>query len=69
VSWNQKYRWWDPEVMRKRCLLYQHALNERRRNPYPSDDETFAYTPPPGMPVLNPGDPVDVHAPRVEWKQ
>lgn len=69
VSWNEKYRWWDPEVMRKRCLLYQHALQERRRNPYPSDDETFSYTPPPGMPVLKPGEPVDLHAPRVGWKQ
>jgi ectoine hydroxylase-related dioxygenase (phytanoyl-CoA dioxygenase family) len=68
VSWNEKYRWWDPEVMRKRCILFQYALHQRKTNPYPSDDETFAYTPPPGMPVWNPGDPVDVHVPRVAWK-
>lgn len=68
VSWNAKYHWWDPEVMKKRCLLFQHALHERKMNPYPSDDETLAYTPPPGMPVYKPGDAVDVHAPREGWK-
>src|SRR5262249_6629113 len=54
VRWNDQYRWFDPEVMRRRCLLFQYALHERKTNPYPSDDEVFEYQPPAGMPVWNP---------------
>jgi phytanoyl-CoA hydroxylase len=64
VSWNEKYGWFDPEVLRKRCLLYQYALHERKTHPYPSDDETFYYTVPEGMPVWQPGEAVDLHAAR-----
>lgn len=67
VSWNERYRWFSRETMRKRCLLYQHALQQRRGNPYASDDEVFDYTPPEGVPVLIGGEPVDVHAPRTSW--
>jgi ectoine hydroxylase-related dioxygenase (phytanoyl-CoA dioxygenase family) len=59
-SWNDKYRWFAPEVMEKRCRLYQYALHERETNPYPSDDEVFAYTPPPGLPTWQPGEAVDL---------
>jgi hypothetical protein len=64
AQWNDKYRWFDPSVMEKRCLLYQYALHERKINPYPSDDETFDYVVPEGMSVWNPGDPIDLHAVR-----
>ncbi|MBM3460311.1 MAG: phytanoyl-CoA dioxygenase family protein [Armatimonadetes bacterium] len=60
VSWNDKYRWWKPGVMEKRCLLYQRALHERRTRPYGMDDEQFAYRPPAGMPVWEPGQDVDL---------
>ncbi|HEV2471680.1 MAG TPA: phytanoyl-CoA dioxygenase family protein, partial [Chthonomonadales bacterium] len=65
VSWNRKYGWFQDSVMEKRCLLYQHALAQRRSYPYPSDDEQFDYTPPSGMPVLRGGEPVDLRAQRV----
>lgn len=64
VSWNKQYRWFKPEVMEKRCRLYQYALHTRQANPYPSDDEQFAYTPPPGMPLWEPGEPIDLMARR-----
>jgi hypothetical protein len=43
LSWNQEFLWYYDETMEKRCLLYQHALAERRANPYAPDDESFAY--------------------------
>jgi ectoine hydroxylase-related dioxygenase (phytanoyl-CoA dioxygenase family) len=58
-SWNENYRWFPDEVMRKRCLLYQYAVHERATNPYPSDDEVFAYVPPAGLPTWD-GQPVDL---------
>lgn len=60
ASWNAKYGWFPREVLEKRCLLYQYALHERKRHPYPSDDEAFAYRIPEGMPVWHPGDPIDL---------
>jgi ectoine hydroxylase-related dioxygenase (phytanoyl-CoA dioxygenase family) len=67
VRWNEQYHWFAPSVMEKRCRLFQYALHERRTKPYPSDDETFAYEVPRGMPRWNPGDPIDLHAPREPW--
>jgi phytanoyl-CoA hydroxylase len=64
ASWNEKYHWFKREVLEKRCKLYQYALYERKTNPYPSDDEQFAYTPPPGLPAWRPGDPIDLEASR-----
>jgi phytanoyl-CoA hydroxylase len=64
VRWNEQYHWFPPEVMEKRCRLYQYALHERKTNPYPSDDETFAYAPPSGLPTWKPGDPIDLYARR-----
>ncbi|HLK58171.1 MAG TPA: phytanoyl-CoA dioxygenase family protein [Chthonomonadaceae bacterium] len=64
ASWNDEYKWFSREVIEKRCRLYQYALNERKKNPYPSDDEVFAYTPPEGLPTWNPGDPIDLLARR-----
>jgi phytanoyl-CoA hydroxylase len=66
VNWNEKYGWHHPIVFEKRCRLYQYALHERKQNPYPSDDETFDYTPPDGMAVWEEGDPIDLHCPRDE---
>lgn len=67
VSWNEKYHWWKPEALAKRCLLYQRSLHERRTNPYPTDDETFPYTPPPGLPVWQPGEEIDLYCERTPW--
>jgi len=64
LSWNEKYGWFPREVLEKRCLLYQYALHERRTNPYPSDDEVYAYQPPEGLPVWQPGGRVDLLARR-----
>jgi ectoine hydroxylase-related dioxygenase (phytanoyl-CoA dioxygenase family) len=64
ASWNERYGWFTREVIEKRCLLYQYALRERKSNPYPSDDETFAYTVPDGLPTWHAGDPVDLYARR-----
>jgi phytanoyl-CoA hydroxylase len=64
ASWNEQYGWFAREVIEKRCRLYQYALHERKTNPYPSDDEVFDYQVPAGLPVWNPGDPVDLHARR-----
>lgn len=64
ASWNDRYGWFSRAVIEKRCRLYQYALHKRRTKPYPSDDETFAYTPPEGLPRWEPGEPVDLHAPR-----
>ncbi|HTE21125.1 MAG TPA: phytanoyl-CoA dioxygenase family protein [Armatimonadota bacterium] len=64
ASWNEDYKWFSRAVIEKRCRLYQYALHERKTNPYPSDDETFAYTPPEGLPTWQPGEPVDLHSPR-----
>jgi len=69
ASWNEKYRWWTRETIEKRCRLYQRALHERKTKPYPSDDEQFAYTPPAGLPVWNPGDAIDLHSPRVPYRE
>ncbi|MCE9591658.1 MAG: phytanoyl-CoA dioxygenase family protein [Planctomycetes bacterium] len=60
LGWNERYNWFPADIMAKRCMLYQHALLTRRQHPYASDDETFAYTPPRGMPILRPGEPVDL---------
>jgi ectoine hydroxylase-related dioxygenase (phytanoyl-CoA dioxygenase family) len=65
ASWNERYGWFDRSVIEKRCRLYQHALHERKTHPYASDDETFPYTVPDGLPTWTPGEPVDLHAPRV----
>ena len=65
-SWNGQYKWFSQEIMEKRCRLYQYALHQRKTNPYPSDDEQFHYTVPPGLPVWNPGDPIDLYANREE---
>ena len=51
VFWNDRYRWFPRAVLEKRCLMYQAALNERKTNPYPNDDEVFEYRVPEGMPV------------------
>ncbi len=59
-SWNEKYGWFPPHVMARRCRLYQHALHLRQTDPYPSDDATLDYTPPPGLPRWEPGDSVDL---------
>jgi len=64
ASWNEKYGWFARDVIEKRCLMYQYALHERKTHPYPSDDETFAYAVPEGLPVWSPGDPVDLLARR-----
>ncbi len=69
ASWNDTYRWFDRSVIEKRCRLYQYALHERKNKPYPSDDETFNYQVPAGLPVWNPGDPIDLHAPRTAPKE
>lgn len=69
VSWNEKYRWFAPEVLKKRCLLYQHALHVRKTNPYAMDDEVFEYTVPEGMPILKDGDPVDLLSERVAYPE
>ena len=60
LSLNEKYQWWPHELMERRGVLYQSALYQRRTNPYPTDDECFEYSPPDGMPIWNPGDPVDL---------
>ena len=60
MSWNEKYKWFDPEALKKRCKLFQYALNERASNPYPGDDETFRYAPPAGLPLWQPGEPVEL---------
>ena len=62
VSWNRRYRWWSEDLLTVRCQLYQYALHQRRTNPYPMDDEQFAYLVPEGLSVWNPGDPIDLHA-------
>jgi hypothetical protein len=64
-SWNERYRWYAPEVLEKRCRLFQYALHERATHPYAEDDEVFDYSPPPGLPRWMPGEPIDLHAPRV----
>jgi hypothetical protein len=64
ASWNDKYSWFKPVTIHKRCCLYQYALHERKERPYASDDETFDYRLPDGLPRWQPGDPVDLHAPR-----
>jgi phytanoyl-CoA hydroxylase len=62
VSWNDKYHWYAPSVISARSLLYQHALHIRKENPYHSDDESFPFDVPKGLPVWLPGDPVDLQA-------
>src|SRR5436853_439053 len=64
AGWNEKHRWFARSVIEKRCRLYQYSLHERKTNPYPSDDEVFNYRVPEGLPIWNPGDPIDLHAPR-----
>jgi len=64
ASWNDRYGWFARDVIEKRCRLYQYALHQRKTHPYPGDDETFAYSPPAGLPTWNPGDPIDLHAER-----
>jgi phytanoyl-CoA hydroxylase len=65
VSWNRKYQWFDESVMTRRSLLYQHALHVRREHPYDTDDESFSFDVPAELPVWCPGDPTDLHVPRV----
>ena len=62
VSWNRRYRWWSRDLEAVRCRLYQHALHQRRTNPYAMDDDQFAYQIPEGFSTWNPGDPIDLHA-------
>ena len=64
AGWNERYRWFDRDVIEKRCRLYQYALSERRAHPYPSDDEAYAYAPPDGLPRWSPDEPVDLEARR-----
>lgn len=64
VRWNEQYGWFKRDILEKRCLMYQYALHERKTNPYPGDDEVFDYTVPPGMPVWNPDDPIDLRVAR-----
>jgi phytanoyl-CoA hydroxylase len=64
AGWNEKYGWFTRQMIEKRCLLYQYALHERKSNPYPSDDETYAYSVLDGLPVWRLGDPVDLYARR-----
>lgn len=64
ASWNERYGWFSSEVMAKRARLYQYALHERRTKPYAADDEVYDYRVPPGFPTWQPGDPIDLHAPR-----
>jgi phytanoyl-CoA hydroxylase len=64
AHWNEQYGWFRPDVIEKRCRLYQYALHVRKTDPYPSDDETFDYKVPAGLPTWNPGEPVDLHARR-----
>lgn len=68
-SWNEKYRWFSRETMKKRIRLYQYALHLRRINPYPSDDETFDYELPEGFPRWNPGESVDLLCERLPWEE
>ena len=65
--WNEHYHWFHRDVLRQRCLMYQSALHLRATNPYPSDDETFDYTPPEGLPKWNPGDEVELDTERQSW--
>jgi phytanoyl-CoA hydroxylase len=65
VSWNRKYRWFDESVMTGRSLMYQHALHVRREQPYTADDETFDFNVPAELPVLRPGDPIDLQVSRI----
>lgn len=64
ASWNEKYGWFSHEVIEKRCRLYQYALHERKTNPYPSDDETLEYSVLEGLPLWQPGEPIDLQAAR-----
>lgn len=64
ASWNRRYGWFKDSVIDRRCRLFQHALHVRRQHPYPGDDEAFDYTPPAGLPVWRPGDPIDLRAAR-----
>lgn len=59
-AWNETYRWWQPEFLTQRCKLFQRALCERRKNPYPSDEEQFEYQVPPGMPAWDGSDNFDL---------
>jgi hypothetical protein len=63
IAWNEKYRWWHPEFITQRCKLLQRAFHERRKAPYPSDEEQLGYQVPPGMPVW---DELDDFDPRIE---
>ncbi len=65
TTWNEETGSFEPEVLRKRCLLYQYALRLRKSEPYPSDEGQVRYTPPPGMPVYKPGDEVDLRSERI----
>jgi len=69
ARWNEHYHWFDPKVLTQRCRMYQYALHERQTNPYPSDDEAFAYEPPEGLPKWRPGEPVDLCVERVAWSK
>ena len=60
LRWNRAHKWWDEEVMARRCLMYQYALYQRQTKPYSSDHETFHYQPPSGMPIWQEGDDVDL---------
>lgn len=67
ASWNEDFKWFDPEVMKQRCLLYQYALHVRKTKPYAMDDEVFDYKVPEGMPVWHEGDPVDLVCDRTPY--
>lgn len=64
VEWNETYRWFHPDVMKKRSSLRQYAAHLRKTRPYPGDGGTARYTPGPGLPVWQEGEPVDLLAER-----
>ena len=64
LSWNDKYRWFSPQVLAERCLMYQYALSLRKANPYTLDDETYDYALPEGMPTYQEGMPLDLFCQR-----
>ena len=66
-AWNERYHWWQPEFLTQRCKLYQRALNERQKNPYPSDEEQFAYQVPSSMPVWDESDDFDLRIQHREY--
>jgi len=65
LRWNEEHRAFHPDLLRRRNLMYQHALHLRKTKPYASDDETASYSPPAGMPVYRPGQTLDLKGERI----